>query len=83
MDIKASLHISFQNDLFTFADIGLLLPQVPPTRSKRQSSSTHKKSLEREQAVEPVKPAVPGGEPITLEVARVINLYKAHTVFVM
>ena len=65
------------------ADIGPLLSQVPQTPSKRQSSSTHKKSLEREQAVEPVKPAVPGGEPIKMEVARVINLYRTQMVFVM
>ena len=69
--ITKLFHISFQNDLSTIADIGPSLPHVTPTRLKRQSSSSHRKSLEKEQAVEPVKPAVPGGEPITLDVARV------------
>lgn len=55
-------------------DIGPLLSQATPTPSKRQSSSSHRKSLEREQAVETVKPAVPGGEPITLDVARALRV---------
>ena len=55
--------------LIYLADIGPLLSQVTPTRSK--SSSTRRKSLQREQAEKPVKPAVPGGEPITLDMARV------------
>lgn len=53
------------------ADIGPLLSHVTPARLKRQNSSSRKKSLEREQPAEPVKPTVPGGEPITLDVARV------------
>lgn len=53
-------------------DIGPLLSQVTPTRSK--SSSTRRKSLEREQAEKPVKPAVPGGEPITLDMARALRV---------
>lgn len=57
--------------LVFFTDIGPLLSHVTPARPKRQNSSSRRKSLEREQAVEPVKPAVPGGEPITLDVARV------------
>ncbi|KAJ7390324.1 hypothetical protein OS493_026200 [Desmophyllum pertusum] len=55
-------------------DIGPLLPHVTPARSKRQTSSIHRKSLEREPATEPVKPAVPGGEPITFEVARALRV---------
>ena len=48
---------------------------MSPVRSKRQASSKSRLRLERERTVEtitePVKPAVPGGEPITLHVARV------------
>ncbi|XP_078381817.1 inactive ubiquitin carboxyl-terminal hydrolase MINDY-4B-like [Oculina patagonica] len=55
-------------------DIGPLLSHVTPARSKRQNSSSRRKSLEREQTAEPVKPAVPGGEPITLDVARALRV---------
>lgn len=68
VDIKASFHSKF---LLFLTDIGPLLSHVTPARSKRQNSSSRRKSLEREQTAEPVKPAVPGGEPITLDVARV------------
>ena len=44
-------------------------------RAKGQDSSRSRQGLERERilelATEPVKPAVPGGEPITLDLARV------------
>lgn len=63
--------ISFWNDLSSSAEIGPLVSHVTSALSERQSSSTNRKPLEREQAAEPVKPGVPGGEPITLDVARV------------
>ena len=65
--LKASFPFSIiLKCLIYLADTGPLLSQVTPSRSERQSSSTHRKSSEREQAEKPVKPAVPGGEPITL-----------------
>ncbi|XP_027058367.1 probable ubiquitin carboxyl-terminal hydrolase MINDY-4 isoform X3 [Pocillopora damicornis] len=48
-------------------DIG---PLLSSSRPKRQNSSSQRKPLERERATESVKPAVPGGDPITLEVAK-------------
>lgn len=53
------------------SDIG---PLLPPSRPKRQNSSSQRKPLERERATESVKPAVPGGDPITLEVAKALRV---------
>ena len=68
--------LAFKFTLTTFlSDIGPLLTHVPPNRSKRQNSSRCRQRLERERTIEsasePIKPVVPGGEPITLDVARV------------
>jgi len=56
----------------------LLSTHVTPVLSKRQNSSRSGQRLERERTIEPVtepvKPAVPGGEPITLDVARALRV---------
>ena len=70
MLMQGFLEHCFSKVLFPFTDIGPLLSHVTPARSKRQNSSSRRRCLERQPA-EPVKPAVPGGEPITLDVARV------------
>lgn len=70
------LVFSLKFTLTTFlSDIGPLLTHVSPNRSKRQNSSRCRQRLERERTIEsasePIKPVVPGGEPITLDFARV------------
>lgn len=49
-------------------------PLLPPSFPKRQSSSSQRKSSQSERATESVKPVVPGGEPITLEVAKALRV---------
>lgn len=59
-------------------DIRPLLSHATPAHSKRQASSKARPHLERERSIdqvtEPVKPVVPGGEPITLELAKALRV---------
>ena len=74
MSIDSFLAFKFTSTTF-LSDIGPLLTHVSPNRSKRQNSSRCRQRLERERTIEsasePIKPVVPGGEPITLDFARV------------
>ena len=74
MSIDSFLAFQFTSTTF-LSDIGPLLTHVSPNRSKGQNSSRCRQRLERERTIEsasePIKPVVPGGEPITLDFARV------------